>query len=90
VGSAKRTVVRERETGVCFDIEAGVVEEEAGKVFDNSGVAREGEVRLLDPLEVCFSGSFLSGRKRKGVMGIVGDSQATCLTKGVFVGMYGE
>jgi len=89
-GSTKRTATRERETGVCFNVEAGVVEEEIGEVFDNSGITREGEVRLLDPLEVCFSGSFLSGRKRKGVTGIVGDSQATCPTKGVFVGMYGD
>ena len=89
-GSAKRTAARDRETGVCFDVETGVVEEEIGEVFDDSGIACEGEVRLLDPLEVCFSGSFLSGRKRKGVTGIVGDSQAACLTKGVLVGMYGD
>ena len=89
-GSAKRTAAREREGGVCLDVEAGVVKKEVCKVFDDPGVAREGEVRLLDPLEVCFSGSFLSGRKRKGVMGIVGDSQATCLTKGVLVGMYSD
>ena len=82
--------MHERETGVCFDIEAGVVEEEVGEVFDDLGITCEGEVRLLDPLEVCFSGSFLSGRKRKGVMGIVGDSQATCLTKGVLIGMYSD
>ena len=90
MGSLKRTAARERETGVCFDVEAGVVEKEVGEVFDVPGVACEGEVRLLDPLEVCFSGSFLSGRKRKGVTGIVGDCQATCLTKGVLVGMYGD
>jgi len=89
-GSAKCMVARERETGVCFDIEAGVVKEEVSEVFDSSGIACEGEVRLLDPLEVCFSGSFLSGRKRKGVSGIVGDGQATCLTKGVLVGMYSD
>ena len=89
-GSTKRTAARERETGVCFDVEAGVVEEEVGEVLDDSGITCKGEVRLLDPLEVCFSGSFLSGRKRKGVTGIVGDSQATCLTKGVLVGMYGD
>jgi len=89
-GSSKRTAARERETGVCFDVEAGVVEEEVGEVFDDSGITRKGEVRLLDPLEVCFSGSFLSGRKRKGVTGIVGDRQATCLTKGVLVGVYGD
>jgi len=89
-GSAKCTAAREREGGVCFNVEAGVVKEEICKVFDDPGVAREGEVRLLDPLEVCFSGSFLSARKRKGVTGIVGDSQATCLTKGVLVGMYGD
>jgi len=89
-GSVKRTAARERETGICFDVEAGVVEEEVGEVFDDSGVTRKGEVRLLNPLEVCFSGSFLSGRKRKGVTGIIGNSQATCLTKGVLVGMYGD
>jgi len=89
-GSSKRTAAREREVGVCFDVEAGVVEEEVGEVFDDSGIARKGEVRLLDPLEVCFSGSFLSGRKRKGVTGIVGDRQATCLTEGVLVGVYGD
>ena len=89
-GSVKRMAAREWETGVCFDVEAGVVEEKVGEVFDDPGVAREGEVRLLDPLEVCFSGSFLSRCKRKGVTGIVGDSQATCLTKGVLVGMYGD
>jgi len=89
VGSVKWTVARKREAGVCFDIEVEVVKEEVGEVFDDSGIACEGEICLLDPLEVCFSGSFLSGRKRKGVMGIVGDSQATCLTKGVLVGMYG-
>jgi len=88
-GSVKRTAVHEWEAGVCFDVEAGVVEEEVSEVFDDSGVTRKGEVRLLDPLEVCFSGSFLSGHKRKGVTGIVGDSQATCLTKGVLIGMYG-
>jgi len=65
-----------------------VVEEDVSKVFDDSGIACEGEVHLLNPLEVCVSGSFLSRHKRKGVMGIVGDSQATCLTKGVLVGMY--
>jgi len=81
---------RERETGVCFNVEAGVVEEEVGEVFDDSRIACEGQVRLLNPSEVCFSGSFLSGRKRKGVTGIVGDSQATCLTKGVLIGMYGD
>jgi len=89
-GSAKHTAARKRETGVCFNVEAGVVEEEVGKVFDDSRVARKGEVRLLDPLEVCFSGSFLSGRRRKGVTGIAGDSQVTCLTKGVLVRMYGD
>jgi len=89
-GSTKRTAACKREGGVCFDIEAGVVKEEVCKVFNDPGVAHEGEVRLLDPLEVCFSGSFLSGRKRKGVMGTVGDSQATCLTKGVLVGVYGD
>jgi len=89
-GSSKRTATCEQETGVCFDVEAGIVEEEVGEVFDDSGIAREGEVRLLDPLEVCFSGSFLSGRKRKGVTGIVGDRQATRLTKGVLVGVYGD
>jgi len=89
-GSSKRTAARERETGICFDVEAGVVEEEVGEVFDDSRITCEGEVRLLDPLEVCFSGSFLSGRKRKGVTGIVGDRQATCLTKGILVGMYGD
>jgi len=90
VGSAKCMAAHERETGVCFDVEVGVVEEEVSEVFNDSGIACEGEVRLLDPLEVCFSGSFLSRRKRKGVMGIVGDSQATCLTEGVLVGMYGD
>jgi len=89
-GSAKRTTVRERETGVCFNVEVGVVEKEVSEVFDDSGIAHEGEIRLLDPLEVCFSGSFLSGCKRKGVMGIVRDCQATCLTEGVLVGMYGD
>jgi len=89
-GSSKRTAARERETGVCFDVEAGVVEEEVGEVFDDSRITRKGKVRLLDPLEVCFSGSFLSGRKRKGVTGIVGDGQATRLTKGVLVGVYGD
>ena len=89
-GSSKRTATREWEGRVCFDVEAGVVEEEVGEVFHDSGITRKGEVRLLDPLEVCLSGSFLSGRKRKGVTGIVGDRQATCLTKGVFVGMYGD
>jgi len=89
VGSAKWTMAHEREGGVCFDVEVGVVEEEICKVFNNLGIACEGEVCLLDPLKVCFSGSFLSGHKRKGVTGIVGDSQATCLTKGVLVGMYG-
>jgi len=89
-GSSKRTAARERETGVCFDVEAGVVEEEVGEVFDDPGITCEGDVRLLNPLEVCFSGSFLSGRKRKGVTGIVGDRQATCLTKGVLVGVYGD
>ena len=88
-GNMKHTAMRERETGVCFDVEAGVVKEEVSEVFDDSGVTCEGEIRLLDPLEVCFSGSFLSGRKRKGVTGIVGDRQATRLTKGVLVGMYG-
>ena len=89
-GSSKRTATRERETGVCFDVEVGVVEEKVGEVFDDSGVARKGEVRLLNPLEVCFSGSLLSGRKRKGVTGIVGNRQATRLTKGVLVGVYGD
>ena len=89
-GSSKCTAACERETGVCFDVEAGVVEEEIGEVFDDSGITRKGEVRLLNPLEVCFSGSFLSGRKRKGVTGIVGDRQATCLTEGVLVGVYGD
>jgi len=89
-GSTKRTAAHEREGGVCDDVEAGVVKEEVCKVFDDPGVAREGEVHLLNPLEVCFSGSFLSGHKRKGVMGTVGDSQATCLTKGVLVGVYGD
>jgi len=89
VGSAKWTMVHKREGGVCFDIEVGVVKEEICKVFNDLGIACEGEVRLLNPLKVCFSGSFLSRCKRKGVTGIVGDSQATCLTKGVLVGMYG-
>jgi len=88
-GSVKHTAAHERESGFCFDVEAGVVKEEVCKVFDDPGVVHEGEIHLLDPLEVCFSGSFLSGHKRKGVMGIVGDSQVTCLTKGVLVGMYG-
>ena len=87
-GSAKRMAACEREGGFFFDVEAGVVKEEVCNVFNDPGVAYEGEVRLLDPLEVCFSGSFLSGRKRKGVTGIVGDSQAACLTKGILVGMY--
>jgi len=85
----KHMMVHEWEAGVCFNVEVGVVEEEVSEVFDNSGIMCEGEVRLLDPLEVCFSGSFLSRHKRKGVSGIVGDSQATCLTKGVLIGMYG-
>jgi len=89
-GSAKRTTAHEWEAVVCFDIEAGVVEEEVCKVFDNSGIACEEEVHLLNPLEVCFLGSFLSGHKRKGVTGIIGDSQATCLTKGILLGMYGD
>jgi len=89
-GSVKRTMACEWESGVCFDVEAGVVEEEVGEVFDDLGIACEGEIRLLNPLEVCFSGSFLSRRKRKGVTGIVRDCQATCLTKGVLVGMYGD
>jgi len=89
-GSVKRTMAREWEGRVCFDIEVGVVEEEVGKVLDDLGIMCEGEICLLDPLEVCFSDSFLSGHKRKGVTGIVGDSQATCLTKGVLVGMYGD
>jgi len=90
MGSAKRTTAREREGRVCFNVEAGAIEEEVGEVFDDSGITCEGEVHLLDPSEVCFSGSFLSGRKRKGVTGIVGDSQVTCLTKGVLIGMYGD
>jgi len=89
-GSAKQTTVCKQETGVCFDVEAGVVKEEVSETFDDLGIMCKGEVCLLDPLEVCFSGSFLSRHKRKGVMGIVGDSQAACLTKGVLVGMYGD
>ena len=58
--SAKRTATREREGGFCFDVVAGVVEEEVCKGVDNEVVATEGGVHLLDPLEVCFSGSFLS------------------------------
>jgi len=58
-------MAHKREGGVCFDIEVGVVEEEVGKVFNNSGIACEGEVHLLNPLEVCLSGSFLSRCKRK-------------------------
>jgi len=78
----------EQEVGVGFDIEAGVVEEEVCKYLDDKVVVAEGGVRLLNPSEVCFSGSLLSGRKRKGVTGIVRDCQVTCLIKGVLVGMY--
>ena len=86
----KWMMAREWEGRVCFNIEVGVVEEEVGEVFDDPGITCEGEIHLLNPLEVCFSGSFLSGHKRKGVSGIIRDCQVTCLTEGVLVGVYGD
>jgi len=78
----------EREVGSGFNIETGVFEEKIFECFDDSVVVCKGEIHLLNPSEVCFLGSFLSGCKRKGLTGIIGYCQATCLTKGVLVGMY--